>query len=96
MLPTVDEQLLYAELEAAAVDKGTAAVEVQEDVNEEDDDAEVEDALVEDATDAVPEVDKAQAQPAEVCWLGDAIKSDAGKKLYRSTLCCIDSSIHCL
>ena len=81
--------LIRAESEAAAVDKGPAAVEVQEDLNEEDDEAEVEDALVEDAAAAVPKVDIPQPQTAEVCWLGEAIKSDAGKTLYRLDMCCM-------
>ena len=66
-------------------------MEVQEDMNDEDDEAEVEDALVEDAADAAPTVDEAQKRPAEVCWQGDAIHLDAGKKLYRSRPRCMTS-----
>lgn len=60
-----------------------AAVEVQEDLNEEDDEAEVEDALVEDAAGAVPKEVKANAPAAEVSWVEPPIRTDAGKKQYR-------------
>ena len=64
-------------------EKAAPAVEVEEDVNEEDDEAEVEDALAEDAVPSQPETSQSVSQTVEVTWQGPLLRKAAGKTFYR-------------
>ena len=83
-----DSQLSYltlslgsAEEAEAAAEAPPAAVEVEEDLNEEDDEAEVEDALAEAPAEGV--ADQQPAADVPVSWKGPAIRTEGGCSFYK-------------
>lgn len=71
-----------ADSEAQAAEGG-AAVALDEDLNEEDDDAEIEDALLEGTQDAQRTASQAAVQRTDAAWEGNSFKNTAGKTYYK-------------
>ena len=70
-----------AEEAEAVAEAPPAAVEVEEDLNEEDDEAEVEDALAEAPVEGA--ADQRPAADVPVSWDGPAIRTEGGCSFYR-------------
>ena len=71
-----------AEEAKAAAEAPPAAVEVEEDLNEEDDEAEVEDALAEAPAEGA--ADQRPAADVPVSWEGNVLRAEGGCSFYKS------------